>query len=343
MMKRLLPLMLAAAFAAPAWAQTSPSPAPSAPPAEPAPQAGPAEPQETVVVAGQRPGPGLWKVSKGDRVMWIFGTYGPLPAKMVWRSHQVEAIIAGSQEFIAPPSATPKLSVFQMARMLPHAFGAMKNPDGKTLKDVLPADVYTRWELMRKQYMGNNDVERERPLFAAEQLYGAGLARAGLTTKNEVVDQLYKLAEKTTIKRTSPGVKFDVEDPVAVLKTFKKAPMDDVACLSKTMDRLESDIDVLKVRANAWAKGDIDEIRKLNYTDREGPCKDAIANNPVIREGMKIDAMEAQLRNVWLDAAEKALATNASTFAVLPIKQMIDPKGLLASLQARGYQVDSPD
>ncbi len=340
MMKRILPLMLAAAFAAPAWSQTAPAATPAT---DAAPETEGAEPQEKVVVAGQRPGPGLWKISKGDKVLWVFGTYGPLPEKMVWRSQQVEAIIAGSQEFIASPSASPKVSVFQMARMLPHAFGAMKNPDGKTLREVLPADVYARWETMKQHYMGDKDMERVRPLFAAEELYDAGLKRAGLSPKNQISTALYKLAEKGTIKRTTPSIKFEVDDPVALLKSFKKAPMDDVACLSKTMDRLESDMDVLKVRANAWAKGDIDEIRKLNFADREGACKDAITNNPAVREGMKVDAMEAQLREAWLGAAEKALAANASTFAILPIKNIINPKGYVAALQARGYDVESPD
>lgn len=339
MIKRILPLLLAVAFAAPAWSQTEPV----VPAAESEPVAEPAEPQEKVVVAGQRPGPGLWKISKDDKVMWVFGTYGPLPAKMVWRSHQVEAIIASSQEFIAAPSASPNVGVFQMARMVPHAFGVMKNPDGKTLRDVLPAEVYARWETMRKQYLGDKDYERQRPLFAAESLYGAGLARAGLTPKNEISKQLYKLAEKTSIKRTTPHVKFDVDDPVAVLKSFKNSAMDDVACLSRTMDRLESDMDVLKVRANAWAKGDIGEIRKLNFADRDSACHGALTANPAIREGMKVEATDALVREAWLAAAEKALAANASTFAVLPMKHIIGPKSLVAVLQARGYQVDSPD
>lgn len=343
MMKCLLPFMLAAACAVPAWAQVAAPAAPGPDAAPPTEAAEPAEPQERIVVAGQRPGPGLWKVSKGDKVMWIFGTYGPLPEKMTWRSQQVEAIIAGSQEFIAAPSASPKLGVFQMARMLPHALGAMKNPDGKTLKDVLPGAVYTRWELMRKDYLKDKDLERVRPLFAAEELYGAGLARAGLTTKNEVSKQLYKLIEKNKLKRTTPGIQFDVDDPVALLKSFKQAPMDDVACLSKTMDRLESDMDGLRVRANAWSKGDIDEIRKLNFVDREGACNGALTSNPVIRAGMHMDAVEARMRETWLAAAEQALAANASTFAILPIKHMLDPKGLVAALQARGYQVSTPD
>ena len=35
---------------------------------------------ETVtVVAGVQPGPGLWKVTRGENLMWILGTVAPVP------------------------------------------------------------------------------------------------------------------------------------------------------------------------------------------------------------------------------------------------------------------------
>ena len=87
--RSLVVLSLCALSAAPVWSQTEPPP----PPAEQAEQAEQAEAvaaedviAETILVAGQRPGPGLWKVSKGDHVLWVFGTYSPLPKKMEWRS-----------------------------------------------------------------------------------------------------------------------------------------------------------------------------------------------------------------------------------------------------------------
>src|SRR5262245_27050350 len=67
---------------------------------------------ETVVVTGAQPGPGLWKVSKGEHVLWILGTLNPLPKKMEWISRDVEATIAASQEVVMGPSATLEVGVF---------------------------------------------------------------------------------------------------------------------------------------------------------------------------------------------------------------------------------------
>lgn len=63
-----LALCLALCAAAPAFAQ-------EAPPA-PAPAASVTN-LESVVVSGVVPGPGLWKVSKGDHVMYVLGTLSP--------------------------------------------------------------------------------------------------------------------------------------------------------------------------------------------------------------------------------------------------------------------------
>ena len=54
----------------------------------------------TMVVSGAQPGPGMWKVSKGDHVLWILGTLSPLPKKMEWVSGDVEDVIAQAQEVI---------------------------------------------------------------------------------------------------------------------------------------------------------------------------------------------------------------------------------------------------
>jgi hypothetical protein len=47
----------------------------------------------TVVVTGHRPGPGVWKVSKGQHVLWVFGTYSPLPDKMEWDASRIERLV----------------------------------------------------------------------------------------------------------------------------------------------------------------------------------------------------------------------------------------------------------
>jgi hypothetical protein len=326
-------------LALPALAQTAPEPAAAAA----APQAEQEAVQAQVLVSGRRPGPGLWKVSKGSHVMWVFGLYSPLPQKMEWDAGRVERLVAQSQEVLEPPVARLEVGFFRSLTLMPGMIGMKKNPDGATLHDVLPADVYARWTALKAKYIGNDDgVERYRPFFAAEELLSAGLKKNGLSGGHEVREQIEKIADKNKVKLSFSGIAMEVDSPSRVLKEFKKGQMDDVACFTKTLDRLEGDIEATRVRANAWANGDIAEIRALDYREREDACNDAVLNASFAKDNKAFQNTRERVREAWLKKAEQSLAVNASTFAMLQMKDIADPAGYLAALQAKGYTVDSP-
>ncbi|MEO7208165.1 MAG: hypothetical protein ABI145_15615, partial [Steroidobacteraceae bacterium] len=69
-------------------------------------------PIDEILVTGERPGPGLWRVSKGDHDLWILATLTPLPKGMTWRSKAVEARIARSQIVLAPPEIAADTGIF---------------------------------------------------------------------------------------------------------------------------------------------------------------------------------------------------------------------------------------
>ena len=325
----------------PALAQTTPEPEP-APAAQPAEMAADAVPA-TVVVEGRRPGPGVWKVSKGDHVMWVFGVYSPLPQKMEWDAARVERLVARSQEVLTRPGARMEVGFFKGLTLLPTAIGIDKNPDGATLHDVLPADVYARWQVLKGKYIGEDDgIERRRPIFVADTLLGKGLSKSGLTQNTGVEEQIEKVARRDKIKITSTALSMDVDDPRRLMKEFKKSQVEDVACFTKTLERLEGDIDAMRVRANAWANGNIAEISSLDYAERDKACNDAIFNSQFAKNSPAFQHLPERIRANWVKAAEKSLADNTSTLALLSMKDVIGPQSYLADLQAKGYTVESP-
>jgi hypothetical protein len=328
---------------------TLPALAQTAPPPEPAPAAQPAAVEAadavpaTVVVEGRRPGPGVWKVSKGDHVMWVFGLYSPLPQKMEWDSARVERLVAKSQEVLTRPGARMEVGFFRGLTLLPTAIGLDKNPDGATLRDVLPADVYARWQVLKGKYIGENDgIERRRPIFVADTLLGAGMSKSGLTQNTGVEELIEKTARHDKVKITSTTLGIDVDDPRGMMKEFKKSQVEDVACFTKTLERLEGDIDAMRVRANAWANGNIAEISSLDYAERDKACNDAIFNSEFAKHSPAFQHLPERIRANWLKAAEKSLADNTSTFALLPMKSLVGPTSYLADLQAKGYTVENP-
>ena len=298
-----------------------------------------------VVVQGVLPGPGLWKVEKDGHVMWVLGTQSPLPRRMQWRSHEVEAALAASQEVLYAPAL--KLTVetggfFRSLLLMPKLYGARRNPGDQTLREVLPPALYARWLAQRERYLGRGrKAERMRPLFAAQALWEEALDDNGLVQGGIVGPVVARAVKAHGLRETKPQKTLKVTDPKALLAEVEHAQLRDTACLEQTIERLEAGSDRLRLRANAWATGDLDALRALPDASQDRACTDAAIDSPMLRkrggEGIA-QALEA----AWLDAAEAALARNASTFAMLPISDLLSADGYLAKLQARGYAVSAP-
>lgn len=319
----------------------------SQPPAQQAPAIAPAEPiidLQTVVVSGSQPGPGLWRVSKGDHVLWILGTLSPLPRRMEWDTNAVEKAISESQEIIESPSVGLKADVgfFGKLALIPTALKARRNPGDKTLQDIVPPDQYVRWQVLKARYIGSDrGIERWRPVFAALELYDKAIDKSGMTWSGIVAPAVKKLARRHGVATVQPKVEIAIARPKQALKEFADQPLDDLACFEKTLDRIQGDLGNMAARANAWAIGDIGALQDLPANNQFVACNAAFTEAGLARK-YGVDDLQQQIERKWLAAAEAALARNRSTFAMLPIGQLLKTDGYLSKLEAKGYAVEAP-
>ncbi|WP_229506286.1 TraB/GumN family protein [Massilia sp. BJB1822] len=333
--RSMIPVLVLCLLAGSSWAQTETA----------IPEA--ASEAEKILIVGQRPGPGMWRVSKDDHVLWVFAKYGPLPLKMEWRSHEVEAVLAKSQEYLPSPTSHASTGVWgtiKLVTALPSIWNMQNNPNGATLREVVPAESYERWLALKEKYMaGDKEVERYRPIFAASSLFEHGLKQIGLSNKEQVLPTIDKLVKQYKLKVTPSSVNVDMSDASKLLKDFSKSTLEDGSCFATTLAQLETDIDNMRLRANAWATGDIELIRQLNFADREGTCRAAVEASTAFQSRPDLLEMRAKSRDIWIANAEKALESNTSTFAVLTMQDVLSPTGLIARLQAKGYKVEAPE
>jgi hypothetical protein len=301
---------------------------------------------EEVLVTGQQPGPGLWKVTRpGDpsgHVLWILGNYSPLPKDMTWRSTELTAVLAASQAVLAPASVSASAGPLGGITLLPSLLGVRNNPDDRRLQEVVPADLYARWLPLKARYLGEDRrVEEWRPIFAAQELYRAALKKNNLVPYDGVWPAVEKLARKARVPITEPGLELKVEKARAAIKEFKSTPLADVECFSRTLQRLESDLDLMRERANAWAAGDVARLRKLAPIERASACIGVVLESSFMQQRGFGDVLE-RAGHAWVAAAEKSLASNASTVAVLSVDEILKPDGYVAQLKNRGYVVMDP-
>ena len=299
---------------------------------------------ETMTVTGVQPGPGMWKVSKGDHTLWILGTLSPLPNNITWLSRDVDAVLDQSQQILGSPGLIVggNIGVFKGLTLLPSAMKAMKNPDDAKLQEVLPADLYARWLVSKKKYLGNdNGVEKKRPIVAANELYSAAIRKAGIGGKPVVSPVIQAALKRRKLKLTSTQLELPLTDPRQALKEIRASQLDDIDCFRKTLARVESDLPLMVERANAWSIGDLEALRALPVEDQQSACLNAVVQTSFAQKRGLVD-IQQQVEAKWLATAEAALQKNQVTFATLPISLLLKPEGYLARLRAKGYVVEEP-
>jgi hypothetical protein len=339
---RILPAVLVLLITcAGASAQTA---APAATSTTPAPASSITTLQE-VTVTGVVPGPGLWKVTRGDHVLWILGVVPTLPAGIEWRSTQVSQTIAASQTVLEVPNVKLKVDTnwFGKLFLLPTVYRAQRNPDGKTLHDILPPATYARWYYARQHYFGDDySIERYRPIVAAWKLMKRAMKANGLRNDGEVTGTVAAMAKQHGVKVVKPETTLEIKEPRQALKAFAASNLDGIACLDVVLDAIGHELPNFRARANAWATGDIDTLRRLPEGAYRDTCRSAITGAAFAR-ALGIDNLPMRIEGAWLAAVDAALASNTQSFAVLPMHELLDPDGYLAALRAHGYTITAPD
>lgn len=312
-------------------------------------------PLDEVVVTGEYPGPGLWKVTRandaGGHVLWIVGDPWALPRRLKWKSQTIEATAAAAQEILRDASVTmdsdERIGFFRGMALLPAILEARKNPDEATLEQVLPPELYARWLVEKKKYLGRErGVEKWRPLFAADRLRKEAFDDLKLRERGAVWEVVEDIARKRRIKVNTPTLtlRFKRSELREKLREFSRESLADVECFEKTLALTEALArrDVEEQRARAWATGNVEKLASLPALPSPYlPCMMAVMNAQVAREVIPADIAE-QTYALWIDSAGTSLAANPVTFAVVPFGKLTRADGYLARLRDEGYVVEGP-
>lgn len=306
---------------------------------------GPATPVlETLVVTGVQPGPGLWQVRHGEHTLWIMGTLSPLPQRMEWEPRELDALVAEADRVLAPPrgSVTTGLGLFGQLRLLPAALRARNLPEDQRLVDVLPPELYARWQVQKARWIGESPVlERRRPMLAAFELMEEALDDLDLERENIVWRRVERIARREDREILHIRVEAKLDDPRQALREFTESGFDDTACLDATLTRLENDTGTLVERANAWAVGDTATLLERRFDDELRACMLAVLNTETAKK-RGLDNLPQQLVDEWLRVASESLEAKPRTLAVADLRLLLAEDGLLAGLRARGYRVLAP-
>jgi len=142
---------------------------------------------------------------------------------------------------------------FKGLALLPSLIGVRNNPNDAKLQDVLPADLYARWKVLKEKYIGrDNDPEKWRPIFAAFELYSKAIDKSGMATGAIVWSVVEKAAKKKQTQDHDPHHQDGNRKTARGDQRIQEERTRRCRMLCQTIERLETDLDVMRGRANAW-------------------------------------------------------------------------------------------
>jgi len=307
-----------------------------------------------IVVEGKQPGPPLWQVRHGDNTLWIFAWLSPIPKNIEWDSARVARVIDDSTQYIMKPEADVSVSPLVMFNPLNIFRGIRlgkrltRNENDASLQEVLPPQLYGRFSALKSRYFPKNKkIEKVRPLVAGGQMTNLIQNEAGLVPADDIGKKIKRLTRRNK-NLDIIEIKYELQleggfkDIASRMETLMAnlSPELELSCFERQLSRMEEDLDEIRYRAAAWAQGYINEFRYIPLQgDADDDCTRLIATSS---EQATYEEISGTLNNQWLDAAESALINHQSAFAVLDIAELLNEDGLLAKLQARGYEVIVP-
>jgi hypothetical protein len=287
-----------------------------------------------VLVMGEHPGPGLWKVSSGEHVLWILGEVSPIPRKVRWKSIKFDKLLRNSQELLLDLSGSwladpAEMTAYRQAEKLPR---------GTALADVIPPGLNARVKSTARKF-GAFDLQELRPFAATNRLVVSAMRTLGLKSFSArfVAEELAKKRDVRITYFAAPEPPFDKR-----LETWKHDS--NAACLERVVETLGDGGIGVKRLANAWSVGDIDALRDL--VSAYSFSRDGLraAECAAAMRGGEQQAREYAIgrQKGWMNEAERALRDNRSTMAVVLMSELFAVDGYLAALRARGYDVVEP-
>jgi len=288
-----------------------------------------------VLVMGEQPGPGLWKVSAGEHVLWILGEVSPIPRRVEWKSKRFDQLLGHSQELLLDFSGYWRATPEEMAAYR----GAERLPKGTTLKDVITPTLLGRVDASAKIFHAPA-LEELRPFSATNRLVMSAMRTLELKGFSARF-AAEALAKKRHVKLTY----FAAPEPPFAKRLEYWQHDSNASCLERVVDALEDGGTGVKRLANAWSVGDVDSLRRLVPAfsfSRDGLRADECA---AAMRGGEQQSLEYKIGRTkgWLNEAERALRDNRSTVAVVLMTELFANDGYLAALRERGYEVVEPE
>lgn len=267
--------------------------------------------------------PALFAVRDADSTLYLFGTVHVRPPGEDWGSAEVRNAIDGSDEVWTEIEISPESDV--------RAQGLMRQlsaaPQGHPLSSWLDADQKARLgELVARLGVPGSYLEALQPWAAGLTLTLIPIIQAGFDPQSGVDRAVDAYAEAHGKRLRAFET---IEDQIGFLAGL--SPDLQRQMLLEAIDEAELGPPMLAQLSRAWEQGDIEQIDHLVVEDTRESYPELY------------DVLFQRRNALWLTTLTHELEGSGVDFVAVGAGHLVGEDGLIAQLEARGFQVERID
>lgn len=261
----------------------------------------------------------LWRVSKGDAVIYVAGSIHVLRPSDYPLPDGIESTFkasAGLVEEIDLSHFDAESAQLQMMRMGSY-------PEGQSLATQLPPDLYHRvTELAKEQRVDMAMIDPMRPWLASIVLLDYQLMKQGFDATSGV--DIHFADEAETVHKPIMGLETAQFQLGVLAKLPDKAQQD---MLVQSLEDASGADKEMHTMMDAWRRGDTTLLDRELQTEF-GPYPDIY------------QAILVQRNRSWIPQLEKLAGSGKQYFVVVGALHLIGVDGVLALMQKDGYKIE---
>jgi hypothetical protein len=280
-------------------------------------------PADDIVVTAQRSGAPMWTVETARGTVVLVGEIVEVPESTPWRPERLEEATARAQRVIL--GVRPRVSPGDVLRILFSGGKFTRLPEGTRAADYLGAAQLARLEALEARY--DQDYSRGSFLVTGFDLLARrlGFTRDTGTDASEVVR---RAARRADVPATPVGT-VRGED---MLDSLAEAPPEThLPCLDAAMAATEIGPELIARRGTDWRAYDVPAVMANPLEIALGRCWPWSDQD-----------VAAELRGQWVEAIAGASTSDGVTLAVVPLRLLAEPGGVLDRLERQGLDVAGP-
>jgi uncharacterized protein YbaP (TraB family) len=278
---------------------------------------------EDIVVTGRRSGVPLWTVRSEKTTLVLVGALQGVSKTTHWDPTALTEALRKADRVMFPQSQSFTASLFSAIGWVAkyNAMGSL--PKAQSLADFAGPDEMRRLAALRARGMVRSDYARRHPLHLAGDLRER--AKGDIDYGRGVADYVRRAVKE--YKLVMVPIRRSKAKPL-VKDLFASTPDEHLPCLRAAIAMAEGGPAAVQARSDAWAARRVPEVLASpadGVYESCWPAAEVLDSGAELTEEMKLLLSEPQV-----------------TVAVLTLRSLAEPDGVLDGLAAAGFDIQGP-